>query len=91
MDSSVPDFSVPDADDVCNLDAFLGGSGDCDPFLGHEGMPGMFTMQNGNDGGMSKEVESIWSGNGFGDMNKILDGVDLSFDDVIQVLETEIN
>ncbi|KAF8534335.1 fungal-specific transcription factor domain-containing protein [Trichophaea hybrida] len=93
MDSSVPDFSMPDADDVCNLDAFLGGSGDCDPFLGHEGMPGMFTMQNGNDGGMSKEfeVESIWSGNGFGDMNKILDGVDLSFDDVIQVLETEIN
>jgi len=24
-------------------------------------------------------------------MSKILDGVDLSFDDVIQVLETEIN
>lgn len=92
VDPGVPDFSMPDADDACNLDAFLGGNSDCDPFLGHEGMPGMFAMQHGNDS-MTKEfeVESMWSRSGFGDMNKILDGVDLSFDDVIQVLETEIN
>jgi hypothetical protein len=94
LDSNIPDFSMPDADDNSKLDAFLGGHGDCDPFLGHDGMPGMFSMDGtSNNNNYSKPFEfgSMWSENGLEDMSKILDGVDLSFDDVIQVLETEIN
>lgn len=90
MDSGIPDFSMPDADGD-NLDAFLGGNGDCDPFLGHEGMPGMFSMSGNNSSSKAFELGSVWTENGLEDMSKILDGVDLSFDDVIQVLETEIN
>lgn len=96
MDSpGIPDFSMPDTDGHNNhLDAFLGGNSDCDPFLGHEGMPGMFSINgNNNSSNPSKafELGSAWTENRLEDMSKILDGVDLSFDDVIQVLETEIN
>jgi hypothetical protein len=93
VNSGIPDFAMPDANDDNKLDAFLGGHGDCDPFLGHEGMSGMFSMDGNSNNSYSKPFEfgSMWSENGLEDMSKILDGVDLSFDDVIQVLETEIN
>ena len=92
--SCMPDFSMPDASDDGqngNLDAFLGS----DPFLGHEGMPGMFSMNSHHHqhqhSSKSFELGNVWSEGGIEDMSKILDGVDLTFDDVIQVLETEIN
>lgn len=96
---AIPHFSIPDTIDNCcdgetGLDAFLDGHGECDPFLGHDGMPGMFSVPAtfGNSG-FSKAfgLGSSWPEGGVQDMSKILDGVDLTFDDVIQVLETEIN
>jgi len=93
MNSGIPNFSMPDSDGGNNLDAFLGSNGDCDPFLGHEGMSGMYSMNGNNNNSSSKafELGSVWTEHGLEGMHKILDGVDLSFDDVIQVLETEIN
>lgn len=88
---AMPEFSMPDVDDESNMDAFLGGHGDCDPFLGHEGTPGMYSMLGNNFTNKSFELGNVWCEGGLEDMSKILDGVDLSFDDVIQVLETEIN
>lgn len=126
--SDMPDFSMPDADcssggEENGIEALLSGGGpDCDPFLGHDGVPTMVSMghsshskhhhqqnQCGGHGGLLQqhhmnqnhhiqgpsrafELTSSWSqGGALEDMERILDGVDLTFDDVIQVLETEIN
>jgi len=92
-DPNIPDFSMPDADESSNnMDPFLGSNGDCDPFLGHDGMPGMLSMSASHQlPTKTFEFAGSWPEGGVEDMGKILDGVDLSFDDVIQVLETEIN
>ena len=92
--SAMPEFAMPDAESRGGtaLDAFLGGSGDCDPFLGHDGMPGMYAMGGASSfAAKAFDIGNVWAESGLEDMSKILDGVDLSFDEVIQVLETEIN
>ena len=75
-----------------------GGNGNCDPFLGHDGgVPGTYPHHQHSNHAVQNlstrelELEMMWSESGLKDMSKILDGVDMSFDDVIQVLETEIN
>jgi hypothetical protein len=92
-DSNIPDFSIPDADEgSSDMDPFLGSNGDCDPFLGHDGMAGMLSMSASHQlPTKTFEFAGSWPEGGVEDMSKILDGFDLSFDDVIQVLETEIN
>ncbi|KAI5803035.1 fungal-specific transcription factor domain-containing protein [Geopyxis carbonaria] len=79
----MPDFAMPDADD--SLEALMS-AGDSDPFLGHDGVGSL-------GAGMMNAKSAFGMGNQWAseDMGRILDGVDLSFDDVIQVLETEIN